>query len=137
VRLRPRPEPASATRWWVETAAATMIAAYGLVALFAGATSLTRGDTPGGQAIALLVLLNGLVLVCCAVAVLRLDRARLPVAVMGLTLAGFQASLDEWIFTGSPGFMVDLWPLTMLVSLAIAWLMVRTSVSAKTGGTTG
>lgn len=134
MRLRPRSEPASATRWWVETVAATMIAAYGLVALFAGAASLTRGDTPSGRAIALLVRLNGLVLVCCAVAVLRLNRARLPVAVIGLTLASFQASLDESIFTGSTGFMVDLWPLTMLASLAIAWLMTRTSMSAKPVG---
>jgi hypothetical protein len=114
-----------------------MIAVYGLVALFAGAGGLIRGDMPGGRTIALLVLLNGLVLVSCAVAVLRLNRVRLPVAVIGLTLASFQTSLDEWIFTGSAGFEVDLWPLAMLASLAIAWLMTRTSVSAETNRTSG
>ena len=133
MRVRPRPEPAAAVRWWAETVAAAMIAVYGLVALFAGAASLIPGDMPGGHAIALLVLLNGLVLVSCAVAVLRLNRARLSVAVIGLTLASFQASFDEWIFTGLPGFVVDLWPLAMLGSLAVAWLMTRTSVSAETG----
>jgi hypothetical protein len=137
VRLRPQPEPAAAARWWAEAVAATMIAVYGLVALFAGAESLIRGDMPGVQIIALLVLLNGLVLVSCAVAVLRLNRARLSVAVIGLTLASFQASFDEWIFTGSPGFVVDLWPLAMLASLAIAWLMTRASVSAETSRTRG
>jgi hypothetical protein len=112
-----------------------MIAVYGLVALLGGAASLIRGDMPGGRAVALLVLLNGLVLASCAVAVLRLNRARLPVAVIGLTLASFQNSIDKWIFTGSRGFEVDLWPLAMLASLAVAWLMARTSVSVESGRT--
>ena len=90
-----------------------------------------------GRAVALLVLLNGLVLVSCAVAVLHPNRARLSVVVIGLTLASLQASIDEWIFTGSRGFEVDLWPLAMLASLAIAWLMTRTSVSAEAGRTSG
>jgi hypothetical protein len=136
VRFRPWPEPAAAARWWAETVAATMIAVYGLVALLGGIAGLIRGDMPGGRAVALLVLLNGLVLASCAVAVLRLNRARLPVAVIGLTLACLQNSIDEWIFTGSRGFEVDLWPLAMLASLAIAWLVAaRTSVSVESGHT--
>ena len=106
-----------------------MKAVFGLLALFGGATTgLIRGDVPGGPAVAVLVLLNGLVLATCAAAVLRLERARLPAAVVGLTLASLQASFDAWIFTSTRGLVIDVWPLAVLTSLAIAWLMMRTSV---------
>jgi hypothetical protein len=109
-----------------------MIGIYGLVALFAGAAGLISGDVPGGRAVAVFVLLDGLAIASCAVVALRVNRVRLPAVVIGLILASFQASFDQWIFTGSRGFRVDIWPLAMLASLAIAWLMTLPSVSAGT-----